>query len=103
MNLMLMQPINQTFQEMTGNGVKYIIPQFQRDYTWGQDQWADLWADIQTLPDKSFAEKQSLYKNTGLKLAQKVASYPQWDKQAVDVYQDWLAQQASKAWSIAHD
>ena len=44
-----MEPKNQTFQELIGNGVKYIVPRFQRDYAWNQEQWEDLWADIETL------------------------------------------------------
>ena len=38
-----MEPSNQTFQELMSNGVKYQIPRFQRDYTWKQEQWKDLW------------------------------------------------------------
>ncbi|MEN8220756.1 MAG: DUF262 domain-containing HNH endonuclease family protein [Pseudomonadota bacterium] len=44
-----MDPTNQTFQELLSNGVKYIVPRFQRDYAWDQEQWEDLWADIDTL------------------------------------------------------
>ncbi|MDD2797717.1 MAG: DUF262 domain-containing HNH endonuclease family protein [Bacteroidales bacterium] len=30
-----------------GNGKIYRVPQFQRDYSWGQDNWEDLWNDIE--------------------------------------------------------
>ena len=53
-NFMLMEPTNQTFQELFSNGVKYIVPRFQRDYAWTQEQWEDLWADIETLDEEHY-------------------------------------------------
>ena len=35
-----------TFQELLGNGKKYKVPEFQRDFSWGQDNWEDLWNDM---------------------------------------------------------
>ena len=32
-----------------GNGLIYKVPRFQRDYSWGQDEWEDLWIDIENL------------------------------------------------------
>ncbi len=29
-----------------GNGLTYRVPRFQRDYSWGSDEWDDLWQDI---------------------------------------------------------
>lgn len=29
-----------------GNGKKYVVPTFQRDYAWQKDNWEDLWNDI---------------------------------------------------------
>jgi len=29
-----------------GNGLIYRIPRFQRDYSWTEEEWEDLWADI---------------------------------------------------------
>ena len=29
-----------------GNGLTYCVPRFQRDYSWEQDEWDDLWQDI---------------------------------------------------------
>jgi len=29
-----------------GNGITYTIPRFQRDYTWTEEEWDDLWLDI---------------------------------------------------------
>jgi len=53
-NFMLMEPRNQTFQELMSNGVKYTVPRFQRDYAWELEQWEDLWADIQSLDDEHY-------------------------------------------------
>lgn len=49
-----MQPSNASFEELIGNGVKYIIPKFQRDYSWDQEQWEDLWADISGLSEEKY-------------------------------------------------
>ena len=34
-----------------GNGLSYRVPAFQRDYSWGPDEWDDLWQDIVALTD----------------------------------------------------
>jgi hypothetical protein len=42
---------NRTYRQLLGNGLTYRIPRFQRDYSWGEEEWEDLWADILgTLP-----------------------------------------------------
>lgn len=33
--------------DIFGNGKIYRVPQFQRDYSWEQDNWEDLWNDIE--------------------------------------------------------
>lgn len=37
---------NSTYRQLMGNGLVYRIPRFQRDYSWGEDEWDDLWQDI---------------------------------------------------------
>ena len=37
---------NTTFRQLMGNGLSYRVPMFQRDYSWGPDEWDDLWQDI---------------------------------------------------------
>ncbi len=32
--------------DVLGNGKKYVVPLYQRDYSWKEDNWEDLWADI---------------------------------------------------------
>jgi uncharacterized protein with ParB-like and HNH nuclease domain len=40
---------NKTYRQLMGNGLRYEIPKFQRDYTWEAEQWDDLWQDIKAL------------------------------------------------------
>ncbi|MBS1537942.1 MAG: DUF262 domain-containing protein [Bacteroidetes bacterium] len=40
---------NITYRQLMGNGLRYEIPKFQRDYTWDNEQWDDLWQDIKML------------------------------------------------------
>jgi len=37
---------NQTFRKLVGNGLVYRVPMFQRDYSWTEQEWDDLWQDI---------------------------------------------------------
>lgn len=37
---------NNTFRKLVGNGLTYRIPRFQRDYSWTDVEWDDLWTDI---------------------------------------------------------
>jgi hypothetical protein len=37
---------NDTYRKLMGNGLTYRIPRFQRDYSWGEDEWEDLWLDV---------------------------------------------------------
>ncbi|SMM99618.1 RloF [uncultured Candidatus Thioglobus sp.] len=52
MSFLAMEPSNQTFKNLMGNGVKYNVPRFQRDYSWSQEQWEDLWEDIENLDEE---------------------------------------------------
>ena len=40
---------NNTFRQLMANGLSYRVPKFQRDYSWGLDEWDDLWQDIVAL------------------------------------------------------
>lgn len=35
-----------SFNDIIGNGKIYKVPDFQRDYSWEEDNWEDLWNDI---------------------------------------------------------
>lgn len=37
------------FGSLIRSGVKFIIPKFQRDYSWDVEQWDDLWQDIEAM------------------------------------------------------
>lgn len=37
---------NATFRQLMRNGLRYRVPPFQRDYSWIEDEWDDLWQDI---------------------------------------------------------
>lgn len=37
---------NETYRKLMGNGLRYEIPKFQRDYSWETEHWDDLWQDI---------------------------------------------------------
>jgi len=37
---------NDTYRKLLGNGLTYCVPRFQRDYSWGEEEWDDLWQDI---------------------------------------------------------
>ena len=37
---------NSTFRQLLANGLSYRVPPFQRDYSWTEDEWDDLWQDI---------------------------------------------------------
>ncbi|WP_166785138.1 DUF262 domain-containing protein [Sphingobacterium psychroaquaticum] len=43
-NLLDTKTVN--FNEILSSGKIYRVPQFQRDYSWSQDNWEDLWNDI---------------------------------------------------------
>ena len=37
---------NKPFGEIIGNSKHYRVPKYQRDYSWGEEQWDELWQDI---------------------------------------------------------
>ena len=45
-----------TYRQLMGNGLRYEIPKFQRDYSWDTEQWDDLWQDINYLTTKEEIE-----------------------------------------------
>lgn len=48
----LLNTSTSTFQELIGNGRLYRVPSYQRDYSWTEEQWEDLWVDIEGLVDR---------------------------------------------------
>lgn len=39
----------ENFSSIIGTNKKFIVPKFQRDYSWDYEQWDDLWQDICTM------------------------------------------------------
>lgn len=37
---------NENFRQLVGHNVTYNIPPFQRDYSWSEENWEELWFDI---------------------------------------------------------
>ena len=37
------------YLDLIGNGRAYIVPPYQRDYSWHREQWEDLWNDVMDL------------------------------------------------------
>jgi len=48
----LLNTSTSTFLELIGNGRVYKVPPYQRDYSWTEEQWEDLWTDILELIDR---------------------------------------------------
>ncbi|MDQ7046938.1 MAG: DUF262 domain-containing HNH endonuclease family protein [Sulfurovum sp.] len=42
-----------SFNDIIGNGKIYKVPDFQRDYSWDEDNWEDLWNDILTINENN--------------------------------------------------
>ena len=41
-----------TFTDLIGNGKAYRVPPYQRNYSWTEEQWEDLWNDIEALEQR---------------------------------------------------
>ena len=46
-NLLDTRTVN--YLELIGNGRRYQVPPYQRDYSWTEEQWEDLWNDMEDL------------------------------------------------------
>lgn len=46
MSAMNFNTSNQSLRQLLGNGLLYRVPPFQRDYSWTDEEWDDLWQDI---------------------------------------------------------
>ncbi|PHR72356.1 MAG: hypothetical protein COA66_06485 [Arcobacter sp.] len=44
-----------SFNDIIGNGKIYKVPEFQRDYSWDEDNWEDLWNDILSINENNEA------------------------------------------------
>ncbi len=44
-----LDPENRCFAEIMSSNRRYIVPPFQRDYSWEYEQWEELWEDIEQM------------------------------------------------------
>ena len=62
---------NQSFRQIMGNGLKYRVPRFQRDYSWDDEQWHELWPDTHEKDSQHYMgylvlQAQSLWQIKGI-------------------------------------
>ena len=38
-----------TYRGLVGNGNSYVVPPYQRNYSWTEEQWEDLWSEVLAL------------------------------------------------------
>ncbi|MBC8556060.1 MAG: DUF262 domain-containing protein, partial [Candidatus Brocadiales bacterium] len=48
-----MKAIDRQFTKIINGTIQYLVPVFQRDYTWGETQCQQLWDDILNIADQS--------------------------------------------------
>lgn len=41
--------VTSNFSTVVSNNRRFVVPKFQRDYSWENEQWDDLWQDIETM------------------------------------------------------
>jgi len=45
----LLNTDTEDLKELLSNGKSYSVPAYQRDYSWKQEHWEDLWEDLKTV------------------------------------------------------
>jgi hypothetical protein len=45
----LLNTDTETLRELLGNGKTHKVPEYQRDYSWKQENWEDLWEDLEAI------------------------------------------------------
>ena len=48
-NNLQLNATNEDLGDILSNGKKYIVPKFQRDYSWENEHWEILWEDIERI------------------------------------------------------
>jgi uncharacterized protein with ParB-like and HNH nuclease domain len=54
-------PAIENFGKLIGSPVNYSVPRFQRDYSWTEDNWNDLWLDVKGLYEGKYTERYMGY------------------------------------------
>ena len=52
-NKLKLETKSEPFSDIFSNGKRYIVPRFQRDYSWELENWQDLWEDVKALSGNS--------------------------------------------------
>jgi len=60
--------VTQNFDKTIKMSKKFVVPKFQRDYSWDKEQWSDLWDDIETM----LSSKDERYHYMGYLVLQEV-------------------------------
>jgi uncharacterized protein with ParB-like and HNH nuclease domain len=47
----LLNTDTEDLKELLSNGKSYSVPPYQRDYSWKEEHWEDLWEDLMTSQD----------------------------------------------------
>ena len=47
----LLNTDTEDLKELLSNGKSYSVPPYQRDYSWKQEHWEDLWEDLRTVEE----------------------------------------------------
>ena len=46
---LILNTADESLRNVLSNGKKYVVPKFQRDYSWEHEQWRDFWEDLETI------------------------------------------------------
>jgi len=102
---------NNTFRKLIGNGLTYRIPRFQRDYSWTNEEWEDLWMDplgtlesgaSRDLGSAEYEQKRPSYQRSGFAITRKLGNdNAEWKPDRIAAVQHWMANQAAAIWRIA--
>ena len=52
---------NSFFSDIIGNSRYYQVPKYQRDYSWGEEQWDELWQDILAIYEQEPQDREDHY------------------------------------------
>ena len=52
---------NKSFSEIIGNSKKYQVPKYQRDYSWEEEHWDELWQDILSMYQQEEKNREQHY------------------------------------------
>ncbi len=57
----LFETSNVRWGELVSNGRRLLVPTFQRNYAWNEDNWEDLWSDLTELRNPPSGKKSSTH------------------------------------------